>query len=82
MLNQQDLDQIEKIIDEKLDEKLKLLPAKDELFERLDEIVGELKSVREEQAAMAGRLSNHEDRLEQLEEIHPNNAHPLAAKPA
>ena len=46
MLTQTDLDQIEKIVEEtveeKIGEKTNLLPTKDEFFEKMDEVMGEL----------------------------------------
>lgn len=49
MLTQKDLDQVEEIVDRKLDEKIKFLPTKDEFFGKMDEVMGELKAIREEQ---------------------------------
>ncbi len=43
-----------------------------------DEIVGELKTVRQEQALLSTqhqRVLNHEERLEKLEKIHPQGHH-------
>ena len=37
-LTQKDFDQIEKVLDEKLDEKLKILPTKEEFFSKMDEV--------------------------------------------
>jgi len=71
MLTQKDIDQIEEIMDQKLDEKLKLLPTKDEFFTQMGEVMGELKAIREEHATQSHRLSNHEDRIETLEKLHP-----------
>lgn len=39
MLTQTDLDEIEKIVEEKIDQKTKLLPTKDEFFGRMDEVI-------------------------------------------
>ncbi len=61
-------------IDEKLESlegKINLLPTKDEFFTKMDEVIGELKKSREEHTAQAGMLSNHEDRLNSLEDLHP-----------
>jgi predicted nuclease with TOPRIM domain len=50
MLTQKDFDEIEKIIDEKLDEKFDqkfgIFPTKDEFYGKMDEVMGELKSIR------------------------------------
>ena len=68
MLTQKDFDEIEKIIDQKLDEKFdqrfKHLPTKDEFYVKMDEVMGELKVIREQQETITGKTSNHEDRPE------------------
>ena len=82
-LTQEDLFKIEQLIDEKmdqkldekLDEKLKYLPTKDEIYSKMDEVIGELKATREEIALLSPRVSDHEERLTDLEDIHPDNQH-------
>lgn len=54
MLTQTDFDEIEKIVDEKIGQKTKLLPTKDEFFEKMDEVMGELKGIREETGSCIG----------------------------
>jgi len=76
MLTQKDLDQIENIVDEKLNERLKLLPTKDEFFTSQDELLGEIKSFREEMTLIPDRLADHTDKIEKLEKIHPQGRHP------
>lgn len=68
MLTQKDLDKIESLIDEKFDEKLKFLPTKDEFYGKMDEVMGELKAIREEKDMLTYRVSDHEDRIVKLEE--------------
>lgn len=62
---------VETTIDEKLeeilDDKLGKLPNKEEFYSKMDEVVGELKTVREEQPLQSHRLSNHEDRIQNIE---------------
>ena len=43
------------------------LPTKDEFYTKMDEVVGELKTIREEQPLQSHQLSNHEDRIEKIE---------------
>ena len=77
MLTAQDLDEIEKVVDEKIDEKTRNLPTKDEFFGKMDEVMGQLKAIREEQPLQSHRLSNHEDRISVIEkklQINPNLA--------
>jgi hypothetical protein len=60
-------------IDEAIEEKLVTkddishLPTKDEFYTKMDEVMGELKTIREEQAVQSHQLSNHEDRIEKTE---------------
>jgi hypothetical protein len=43
------------------------LPTKDEFYGKMDEVMGELKAIREEQTVQSHQLSNHEDRIEKIE---------------
>jgi hypothetical protein len=65
-----DLKQIENIVDEKLDEKLddKLAKLKSDIFDRIDPILKEVTTAREERPLI-------ENRIEKLEEIHPHGQH-------
>ena len=54
-------------LDEKLDERLSFLPTKDEFYGKMDEVMGELKAIREEVTVLGHRVSEHDDRLEKLE---------------
>lgn len=54
-------------LDEKLDEKLAHLPSKDEFYSRMDKVMGELKTIREEVAILSHRTSDNEDRIERIE---------------
>jgi DNA repair exonuclease SbcCD ATPase subunit len=82
MLTKSDLLKVEDLIDRKLDEKLekkfeeklKYLPSKVEFYEKMDEVMGELKAIREQQELITGRdsevretLEDHEERLTKLE---------------
>ena len=57
----------EEKLDEQLAEKLSHLPTKDEFYTKMDEVVGELKTVREEQPLQSDKLSEHEDRIQKIE---------------
>lgn len=67
MLTQKDLNEIERLIEEKLDEKIKFLPTKDEFFGRMDKAMKELKAIRETIESLTGRVSDHSDQLEDHE---------------
>ena len=43
------------------------LPTKDEFYGKMDEVIGELNAIREEQAVLGHQVSDHMDRLEKLE---------------
>lgn len=60
-------DEVEKIVDEKLDAKIKLLPTKDEFFTRMDKLSGEIQKVRDEQVVHAGDHSRITDRFELID---------------
>jgi len=66
-LTQNDFNQIEQLMDDKLDEKLKILPTKDDFFNKMDEVVGELKTTREEQIVLGHQVADQEKRLVFLE---------------
>ena len=68
-LTQKDFDQIEGLTHGIVKEEIKNLPTKEEFFSKMDEVVGELKTIREEQIALFHQVSNHEDRLKTLEGI-------------
>lgn len=63
-----DLDEIEKIVDQEIDERTSNLPTKDEFYEKMDQVIGELKAIRENTDTQSHQISNHEDRLERIEE--------------
>ena len=53
-------------LDEKLDVKLSHLPTKDEFYGKMDEVMGELKTIREEQTLQSQHLSDHEDSIQNI----------------
>jgi len=58
-----------------IEEKIKNLPTKDEFFKAMDEVMGELKTIREEQQLQSYHSSDQGERLEKLEKIHPGYQH-------
>jgi len=66
-LNQKDLDQIEKLTREIVKEEIKNLPTKEEFFSKMDEVMGELKDMREEETILSSQVSDHETRIQNLE---------------
>jgi hypothetical protein len=68
MLTQKDLDEIENVVDEQVEERTRNLPSKDEFFEKMDEVMGELKGVREDFKIMTGKVyEDHEPRITKIE---------------
>lgn len=68
-LTQKDFDQIEEVTRGVIKEEIKILPTKEEFFSKMDEVMGELNTIREEQTVLSGQVSNNESRLKSLEEI-------------
>lgn len=73
-LTQTDFDQIEHIIGEVVNGKTKHLPTTNDFYNKKDEVMGELKGIREEITTLSHHssdhsqtLENHEDRLTTLE---------------
>lgn len=58
-LTQKDIEQIEEIVAETVREEIKHLPTKDEFFNKMDEVMGELQKIREETTVVNGRTSGH-----------------------
>jgi hypothetical protein len=59
---------IDEELDQKLDEKIKYLPNKEEFFAKMDELVTELKAMREEHTLLSHRVyEDHEPRIEKVE---------------
>jgi hypothetical protein len=81
MLNKKDIDtliiamkvvfpttkEVSELIEEKLEEKIKLLPTKEEFFSRMDGLSGEVKDMREAQELHAGDHMEINDRQEKIE---------------
>ncbi len=67
MLNQKDIAEIRKIVREEIGEETKHLPTKDEFYTKMDELVGEVKAMREEQIVISGKISEHTDSIEDHE---------------
>jgi hypothetical protein len=47
MLTQADIKEIERIVEEKIEEKTKPLPTKDQFFQRMDDLSGQMKKIQE-----------------------------------
>lgn len=59
---------IDEELEEKLNEKLKYFPSKEEFFEGLDKIIGELKTIREQHDIISHKVyEDHEPRITKVE---------------
>ena len=79
MLTKQDLTQIRAVVrdelgtqlngklEEKLEEKLGLYPTKEQFFNSMDQIMTELKAIRQELTMVTFRSGDHEKRIGKLE---------------
>jgi hypothetical protein len=71
MLTVKDLLKIEKVVEEKLnekfDEKFSLLPSKEEFFSRMDKLSGELKKVSDSQELHQGQHDEINDRFDRID---------------
>ncbi len=67
MLTQKDLDEIEQLIETTVKEEIKHLPTKDEFYIKMDEVMGELETIREEQTLIGSKLQEHSDILKSHE---------------
>ena len=79
MLTQNDLDKIEVIVEDKVDEKTKNLPTKDEFYEQTLKVLKKLDNLEESMDIVSSRQSEHSDQIEALEKIHPQGAHSATA---
>ena len=70
-LTEKDLDEIEELIEKKI----KHLPTKDEFYRMMNKIIGELEKMRQELKITNHHFTRHEDRIANLEEIHPQGQH-------
>ena len=73
-LDNDDLRALKELIEVTIDEKelvsknnISHLPTKDEFYVKMDEVMGELKTIREEQVVQSHQLSDHGDRIEKIE---------------
>lgn len=67
-----DLTEIEKVVDERIEERTKNLPTKEEFFSREDKIMSELKIVRDEIAILSDlnrKVNDHESRIGKVEKV-------------
>ena len=73
-LDSDDLKAIKELIGMTIDEKelvtkedISHIPTKEEFYNKMDEVVGELKTTREEQTVQSHQLSDHGNRIEKIE---------------
>jgi hypothetical protein len=66
-------------LDEKLEDKLSYLPTKDEFYEQTLKILKKLDDLEESMDIVSARQSEHSDKTEALENIHPQRIHSISS---
>lgn len=56
-------------LEKKFEEKLKYLPNKEQFFSKMDEIMGELKKIREEQIILVDKVNQHDKLLSKITQV-------------
>lgn len=64
MLTVKDLDEIEKLVDKKFDEKLKYIPTTEVFLGWMQKIMGEFQAIRDSIDILNDRTAGHSDKLE------------------
>lgn len=72
---QQMIDHAASELRDDLTEKISHLPTKDEFYEETERIYSRLSTVEDEDAIKAEHISRHDNRLTDLEKIHPAGKH-------
>lgn len=69
--------EVDEALEEKLAEKLKYLPTKDEFYKTMDKIMKEIETMRQELTLTPSHadLATLEQRIEPLERLHPDGKH-------
>jgi len=68
-------EEVPEIVKKELKRELSYLPTKDDFFSRMDKLSAELKNMRETYELAAPKISDHEQRISLLEDIHPSGTH-------
>ncbi|MBI3397582.1 hypothetical protein HY045_03840 [Candidatus Woesebacteria bacterium] len=66
-LNQNDFDEIEKLVRETVQEEIRLLPSKDEFFSNMDKVLGELKALRDEVTIVNHQYDRTNKRVDKID---------------
>lgn len=62
-------EEVEKIVEEKLNDKIRFIPTKEDFFSSMDTLMGEVKAMREESTLHQGQHREINDRLDKLEQL-------------
>ncbi|EKE04908.1 MAG: hypothetical protein ACD_19C00429G0068 [uncultured bacterium] len=71
-------DVLEFKLEGKVKEYIGALPTREEFNSRMDEMMGELKTIRIEQSFLAQHSKDHTDDIQKLKNIHPHGMHNYA----
>lgn len=75
---------VEEVLEEKkviTQDDIKHLPTKKEFYERMDKLTGELETYRQERVVEKNQSSLYDERINALENIHPQGKHSLRHPP-
>lgn len=72
-ITQNDIDLLEQSLVTKDDLKNEMTSLKSDLLDKMDDILQEVKTSREEETVMSGQISDHEDRITRLETVSKAN---------
>jgi len=64
-----------KDLEKNLKEQINGLPTKKEFYDKMDKLMAELIKGREEIELLPSKVSDHEERITKIEDIHPNYQH-------
>lgn len=67
MLTQRDVEEVESIVRRVVKEEIRFIPTKDDFFNRMDQLMGEVQAMREDFAIIGSRTSEHTDEIEDHE---------------
>lgn len=70
-------EEMEVMLEKKLEEKLGRYPTKDEFYEETLKVLKKLDDIEEQMTMLSGRTYDNTDRIENLEKLHPNGKHSL-----
>ena len=75
MLTQTDYDEVEELVRKVVKEETGHLPSKDDFYKETARLLSKMEDIEDSITILNNRTSDHSDKLEKLEKIHPQYAH-------